>query len=293
MINGKTYYQILGVQPDAEDIVIKAAYRALAQRCHPDKWSGDPKVATERMVEINRAYEVLSNTVTRSQYDDEITQTGKSNEYSEDPTAAEAVFEHFKENEESWEYAKQYHPEIESYFQSLRKISTSLAFEFRLIILQQQAFSSSKLIYEKMRSGFLARYFGSNASILFAVELLFQSDRKEVLIELNKANRILGPSIDAQRVLDTIEKKFGISKGVLTGEITRKFNSIAKVSDLITELERIGFFVRLEPHSPWFDKRYEVLYGRNMSQGIFSSDGLIEWASSGRPVAVKLAAGKR
>ena len=33
----KDYYKILGVLDNAEDIVIKAAYRALAQKYHPDK----------------------------------------------------------------------------------------------------------------------------------------------------------------------------------------------------------------------------------------------------------------
>ena len=56
----KDYYRILGVLDDAEDIIIKAAYRALAQRYHPDKWSGDQVEATKRMAEINEAYSVLS-----------------------------------------------------------------------------------------------------------------------------------------------------------------------------------------------------------------------------------------
>ena len=37
----KDYYCILGVIKSAEDIVIKAAYRALAQKYHPDKFEGD------------------------------------------------------------------------------------------------------------------------------------------------------------------------------------------------------------------------------------------------------------
>ena len=41
-----TYYDILEVSPQAEDIVIRAAYRALAQRYHPDK-SSEPKESAE------------------------------------------------------------------------------------------------------------------------------------------------------------------------------------------------------------------------------------------------------
>ena len=49
----KDHYKKLGVIQEAEDIVIKAAYRALAQRYHPDKWTGDPATATRYMSEIN------------------------------------------------------------------------------------------------------------------------------------------------------------------------------------------------------------------------------------------------
>ena len=63
------YYRVLGVLDDAEDIVIRAAYRALAQRYHPDKWQGDQAEATRRMAEINAAYAVLSSSVQRHAYD--------------------------------------------------------------------------------------------------------------------------------------------------------------------------------------------------------------------------------
>ena len=67
----KDYYRILGVLDDAEDIIIKAAYRALAQRYHPDKWSGNQAQATKRMAEINEAYSVLSNAVEKKKYDED------------------------------------------------------------------------------------------------------------------------------------------------------------------------------------------------------------------------------
>jgi curved DNA-binding protein CbpA len=65
----KDYYRILGVLDDAEDIVIRAAYKALAQRYHPDKWTGNKDEANKRMSEINEAYGVLSDPVKRKQYD--------------------------------------------------------------------------------------------------------------------------------------------------------------------------------------------------------------------------------
>ena len=72
MINGKDFYEILGLGLDAEDIVIKAAYRSLAQKYHPDKWQGDPSISQEKMAEINRAYETLIDPAKRATYDDQL-----------------------------------------------------------------------------------------------------------------------------------------------------------------------------------------------------------------------------
>ena len=79
------YYRTLGVLDDAEDVVIRAAYRALAQRYHPDKWQGDPAEATRRMVEINAAYAVLSDTEKRAAYD----ATRDKNQFQDEPPEAE------------------------------------------------------------------------------------------------------------------------------------------------------------------------------------------------------------
>ena len=72
MINGKSYYQVLGVLDDAEDIVIRAAYKSLAAKYHPDKWSGDKQFANSRMSEINIAHDCLSNLDKRRIYDEDL-----------------------------------------------------------------------------------------------------------------------------------------------------------------------------------------------------------------------------
>jgi DnaJ-class molecular chaperone len=69
MDNTKNYYGTLGVLPTAEPIVIRAAYRALAMKYHPDKWTGDKATAERRMREINQAYEILSDEQSRARYD--------------------------------------------------------------------------------------------------------------------------------------------------------------------------------------------------------------------------------
>ena len=63
------YYAVLGVNPGAEDIVIRAAYKALAQRYHPDRFQGPKDEAHRRMSELTQAYEVLADPIRRPKYD--------------------------------------------------------------------------------------------------------------------------------------------------------------------------------------------------------------------------------
>ncbi len=58
------YYQVLGVPKTASQEEIKKAFHKLAHKYHPDK-GGDEK----KFKEINEAYQVLSNTEKRAQYD--------------------------------------------------------------------------------------------------------------------------------------------------------------------------------------------------------------------------------
>jgi hypothetical protein len=62
-------YATLGVHPNAEDVVIRAAFKALAQRYHPDRVAGSKDEAHRRMSDLTSAYEILADPVRRRKYD--------------------------------------------------------------------------------------------------------------------------------------------------------------------------------------------------------------------------------
>jgi DnaJ-class molecular chaperone len=65
----KDYYSVLGVPKNASEKDIKAAYRRLARKWHPDVNPTNRKQAEAKFKEINEANEVLSDPVKRKKYD--------------------------------------------------------------------------------------------------------------------------------------------------------------------------------------------------------------------------------
>lgn len=64
----RDYYEILGVQKNADGDAIKKAYRKLAMQFHPDRNPGNSE-AEEKFKEASEAYEVLSSAEKRATYD--------------------------------------------------------------------------------------------------------------------------------------------------------------------------------------------------------------------------------
>ncbi|KAL5218491.1 hypothetical protein ABZP36_019175 [Zizania latifolia] len=66
------YYTLLGIRKNASATDVRAAYRRLAMKWHPDRWASDPGAAGEanrRFQRIQEAYSVLSDKGKRAMYD--------------------------------------------------------------------------------------------------------------------------------------------------------------------------------------------------------------------------------
>jgi hypothetical protein len=66
----KTYYEVLGIERHATIEQIQRAYREYASKFHPDKYPENTKFAEDMMKSINIAFDTLSDSIKRKNYDD-------------------------------------------------------------------------------------------------------------------------------------------------------------------------------------------------------------------------------
>ena len=186
----KDYYGILGVMPNAEMAVVKAAYKALAGIYHPDRNSSSEAVS--KMQEINNAWDILSNNEIKEQYDAAIKNKKPKNEAFDDLDENETVDKYF---EEDWMLAISFYPDIVTIEERLTKISKRLGIAYKAYVLGEKKFIERKLIADEMEKEFLRTYFGSNPEVIYiAKALIFEVQDKLLLKDLNNAITKLGTS---------------------------------------------------------------------------------------------------
>ena len=80
----KNYYEILEVDKNASDEIIKVAYKALVKKYHPDLKEGNAKInAEDKIKQINEAYDILSNPYKKYEYDQNLINESISKEQYE------------------------------------------------------------------------------------------------------------------------------------------------------------------------------------------------------------------
>lgn len=65
----KNFYEVLSLMNFSEIELVKSSYRTLAKKYHPDT---SHKNSEDRMVEINQAFEILGDPVSKSEYDKQL-----------------------------------------------------------------------------------------------------------------------------------------------------------------------------------------------------------------------------
>lgn len=231
----KDYYGILGLLDDAEDVVIRAAYKALAQRYHPDKWTGNKEEANRRMQEINEAYGVLSDSSKRKQYD----ATRDKSEYQTD-TQSDAEESFRNTYLDDWKKVIEYFPKLDVFAKNLQKISSSLEFSFKSILIEQKRFNDAQMIAEHLENNFFEKYFGKNVEIRSFAKTLILNKQKDAAKELNAVVNLFGSDVDPSSLIANIKIKFGINQ---FGIVDRAYDieTITKIKKLADNVIKFGF----------------------------------------------------
>jgi len=210
MSSSTDFYQTLGVLPDAESVVITAAYRALASLYHPDRWKGDKDFANKKMAEINVAYATLSDPEKRSTYNKNYKQT--YNSFDEGDSQTDEAFDSaLSELEMKWQVATEIFPDLQNIRTRLSKTSHRLAFAFVTTILETRKFDNRVAIANSLEKKFLELHFGNNPEIIFFAQALINAGLKQAIVALNKYVDVLGSEIDPQLVIGKISKDFNFN----------------------------------------------------------------------------------
>ena len=90
MTSQKNFYHTLGLLSSADDVVIKAAYKALAQKHHPDKYKSNKELHTQIMAELNAAYAAIGTKAKRKAYDESLAQAAATRPKSKSTKAAQS-----------------------------------------------------------------------------------------------------------------------------------------------------------------------------------------------------------
>ena len=184
------FYAVLGIVPTASEDVIKAVYRALAKKHHPDA-GGD----ANRFREITEAYATLSDPAKRRHYD-----------HSHDSFyAPETDIGDFDEDlQREWDKAIKHSPEIDLLYWELKRYSNSLALNFRLNLLKQKTYWNAVAIFNDLEKLYFETYFGTSDKIHKFVKFLLMEGRRDAAKELNRAVKKHGDALNEDAIIQAI-----------------------------------------------------------------------------------------
>ena len=224
------YYDVLGVSPAADDFVIKAAYKALAQRYHPDKFHGNAKDAIDaeaKMRQLNEAYQVLSDPAKRRDYDVHFQQSAQQNQHNSQQKSEQA------KQQEDWAIALRFYPDLTELETRLGKIDSSLIAEFRSSLLASQQYEQRQRVASQLEQNYLEDYFGNDPLIVdFARELLL-AGKRDGTKELNRMVKVVGDGVSPDKIIEQLEGEYWPQRKADREERRERVRKATKAQDVL------------------------------------------------------------
>jgi curved DNA-binding protein CbpA len=190
------YYRVLGILPTATDDVVRAVYRALAKKHHPDT-GGD----AERFREISEAYTVLTDPVKRREFD-------RSHDIYFSPETD--IGETDEELEREWSEAIHHAPEIDFLYWELKRYSNSLSLNFRTKLLNDKSYEDASILFNRLERLYFTTYFGTSPVIHRFVKFLLIEGLRDAAKDLNKSVKMFGQSLNPEEVIAEICRKYNL-----------------------------------------------------------------------------------
>lgn len=215
MDSTKNYYTTLSVSDDSDIEVIKAAYRALCKKYHPDKKNYQQEESIARMQAINEAYEILSNDSTRREYDLKRAKTTYSGGKEEHEN-----FESDVHIEEAWQLATEYKKELVRYYKELAKLNQRLANTFKITLIEKKCFDAAESVAHQFEKDYLNRYFGNSRDLQDFAKKLIHLKYVDAAKELNKIINVFGDNLDAKQIIIKVSDKYNYPPSSSTDQTT-------------------------------------------------------------------------
>ena len=199
-------YAILGLPFGADFDLVKAIYKSMVKIYHPDTFVGDKKFAAQRLIELNAAFEFLSDPKKKKAYDTSI--NSKEAEEDTDFTETDNSFDDETSSlMESWEFACEYHPEIPGFYNDLKKLNKRSAFAFMAILVEQKLYADAKKIANYLETKFLTSAFGDDEAVRAIGKAALLANEKQYALELNHTLKKLGYS-SVEQILTKLLLKY-------------------------------------------------------------------------------------
>lgn len=224
----RTYYDVLGVAADTPDVVIKAAFRALAKEYHPDRAHADSG-DTDRFIEIQTAYSVLSKPETRSEYDAELQEAFHAVALPPGNVPAGGGML----SPVPWPSPLHSTADIERICVRLGLYSEALAQSFHEAYLRGECGNDPWRFAEDMENGFFSEYFGEDPDVRSFARLLLLGSRTGAALSLNQlvAGGASPPLKDMRSILTPILDQHFPDEALFTEWLKVKFGLLPAGTD--------------------------------------------------------------
>lgn len=202
-------YYVLGLPHGSSIELVKATYRSLVKIYHPDIFKGDHNFAKEKMALLSAAYEFLSDTKQKNEYDavgptQGSDKTGKDYEYDDQDFEINAAMHVLREK---WDYACGYYPELVKLHSDLKKLNQKVAFTFVVFIIETKEYEAAKSLKNELEQAFLASKFGNDPDLQRLAKHAIILGQLNFANELNKSLNFFGLQAK-EKILVKLSKEF-------------------------------------------------------------------------------------